>query len=383
MIDRLLTPEQQKYQELARKFTQEKILPVAGYYDRTGEFPWPIVKAVQEIGLHCMTAPKDYGGPELDSITISVIMEEFAYGCAGVATTLGGNGLSSYPVLIAGTEEQKKLFFSRLLAGGLGVFALTEPGAGSDAGAVKTTARRVGDDYIINGTKCFITTGAFGDIYIVIASTDPERKHRGLSAFIVEREREGISVGHVEHKMGIRSSNTVEMRFKNVKVPASHLLGREGEGFKIAMQALDRARPIVGAMAVGVARAALDECLKYVKVRTDLGAPLASHQTVQFRLADMAMKVEAARQLVRRALALKEAGLPFSNESAMAKAFAGDVAMEVTAEAVEIMGTWGYSKDSRVEKLMRDAKIMQIYEGTNQIQRIVIANHLLRSTSAS
>ncbi|MGB9858830.1 MAG: acyl-CoA dehydrogenase family protein, partial [Moorellaceae bacterium] len=246
MIDALLTPEQQKYQELARKFTQEHILPVASEYDRTGEFPWPIVKAVKEIGLNCMVAPKAYGGPELDSLTISVIVEEFAYGCAGVATTLGGNGLSSYPVLIAGTEEQKKLYFGILVPGGLGAFALTEPGAGSDAGAVSTTAKRVGDEYVINGTKCFITTGAMADVFIVFATTDPSLKHRGLSAFIVERDREGISIGHEEHKMGIRSSNTVEVRFRDVRVPADHLLGKEGEGFRIAMQTLDMARPIVG-----------------------------------------------------------------------------------------------------------------------------------------
>ncbi|WP_258359841.1 acyl-CoA dehydrogenase family protein [Moorella sulfitireducens] len=378
MVDLLLTPEQQRYQELARKFTREKIIPVAGTYDRTGEFPWPIVEAVKEIGLNCMTAPKEYGGPELDSLTISVIVEEFAYGCAGVATTLGGNGLSSYPVLIAGNEEQKRLFFGTLVAGGLGGFALTEPGAGSDAGAVATVARRQGDEYVINGTKCFITTGAMADIFIVFASTNTALKHRGLSAFIVEREREGITIGHEEHKMGIRASNTVEMRFKDVRVPAGHLLGREGEGFKIAMQTLDMARPIVGAIAVGVARAALDECINYVKSRRDGGRPLASEQLVQFKLADMAMKVETARLMVRRALALKGAGLPYSKESAMAKAYAADVAMEVTAEAVAIMGALGYSKDSRVEKLMRDAKITQIYEGTNQIQRIVIANHLLR-----
>ncbi|WP_173298724.1 acyl-CoA dehydrogenase family protein [Thermanaeromonas sp. C210] len=379
MVDALLTPEQQKYLELARKFTREKILPVAAQYDRTGEFPWPVVEAAREIGLHCMTAPRAYGGPELDSVTISLIMEEFAYGCAGIATTLGGNGLSSYPVLIAGTEEQKKLFFGRLLAGGLGAFALTEPGAGSDAGAVSTSARREGDEYVINGTKCFITTGAMADIFIVFASTNPTMKARGLSAFIVEREREGISIGHEEDKMGIRASNTVEVRFNNVRVPADHLLGKEGEGFKIAMQTLDMARPIVGAIAVGVARAALEECIDYVKSRMDGTKPLSANQAVQFRIADMAMKVEAARLMVRRALALKEAGVPYSKESAMAKAYASDVAMEVTAEAVEIMGAVGYSKDSRVEKLMRDAKITQIYEGTNQIQRIVIANNLLRS----
>lgn len=378
MMDFLLTPEQQKYQELARKFTREYILPVADEYDRKGEFPWPIVKAVKEIGLNCMTAPKDYGGPGLDSVTISVVMEEFAYGCGGIATTLGGNGLSSYPVLIAGTEEQKKLFFGILVPGGLGAFALTEPGAGSDAGAVSTVARKVGDEYVINGTKCFITTGAMADVFIVFASTNPSLKHRGLSAFIVERDREGVAIGHEEHKMGIRSSNTVEVRFKDTRVPASHLLGKEGDGFKIAMQTLDMARPIVGSIAVGIARAALEECINYVKTRTDGGKPLAADQAIQFRLADMAIKVETARLMVRRALVLKEAGLPYSKESAMAKTLAGDVAMEVTAEAVEIMGCLGYSKDSRVEKLMRDAKITQIYEGTNQVQRIVIANHLLR-----
>ncbi|UWG98090.1 acyl-CoA dehydrogenase family protein [Dehalobacter sp. DCM] len=379
MLDKSLTPEQQEYQQLARDFTAKHIIPVASEYDRTGDFPEFILKEVKEAGINCMAVPKEYGGPGLSSLIQSIVVEEWGYGCAGFATTLAGNGLSTYPVLIAGTDEQKKSFYPYIVNGGMGAFALTEPGAGSDAGGVATVAKREGDEYVINGTKCFCTTGSYASVFIIFASTDPSLGTKGISAFIVEREREGLTIGAVEHKLGIRSSNTVEVLLKNVRVPAAHLLGQEGDGMKIAMKTLDMARPIVGAIGVGLARRAMDECIKYVKERLDInGKPLAAHQNVQFRIADMAIQVEAARQLLRRCMSLKEAGLPYSKESAMAKTFATDTAMKVSAEAVDLMGEFGYSLDSVVEKLMRDAKVMQIYEGTNQIQRMVIAGQLLR-----
>jgi alkylation response protein AidB-like acyl-CoA dehydrogenase len=380
MIDISLTPEQQDIQRLAREFTREHIIPVAGEYDRTGAFPQFILQETQKAGLNCMAVPKMYGGPELPSVTQALVVEEWAYGCAGFATTLGGNGLSSYPLLIAGTDEQKKLYFERLVSGGMGAFALTEPGAGSDAGSCTTVARKEGDNYVLNGAKCFCTTGSYASIMVVFASTDPSKGVKGLSAFLVEAERPGVVVGAVEHKMGIRSSNTIELLLKNVCIPASNLLGKEGEGMKIAMKTLDMARPIVGAIGVGVAQRALDEAVNYVKTQLDGNCkPLAAHQSVQFKLADMQIQVEAARQMVRRALHLKDAGLPYSKESAIAKTLASDTAMRVTADAVELTGSYGYSKDSVVEKLMRDAKVMQIYEGTNQVQRIVIAGQLLHS----
>lgn len=380
MIDISLTPEQQKIQQLAWDFTKEHIIPVAAEYDRTGQFPEFILEEAKKAGLNCMAAPKEYGGPEFTSVTQSLVVEAWAYGCAGFATILGGNGLSSYPLLIAGTQEQKKLYYGRLVAGGMGAFALTEPAAGSDAGGCTTVARREGDEYVLNGTKCFCTTGGYASIMVVFASTDLSKGVKGLSAFIVESERPGVVAGAAEHKMGIRSSNTIELLLKNVRIPAGNLLGKEGEGMKIAMKTLDMARPIVGAIGVGVAQRALDEAVKYAKEQLDgSGKPLAAHQSVQFKLADMQIRVEAARQVVRRALSLKDAGLPYSKESAIAKTLASDSAMVVAAEAVELMGSYGYSKDSIVEKLMRDAKVIQIYEGTNQVQRIVIAGQLLHS----
>ncbi|WP_333595196.1 acyl-CoA dehydrogenase family protein [Anaerospora hongkongensis] len=380
MIDISLTPEQQKIQKLAWDFTREHIIPVAAEYDRTGQFPEFILEETKRAGLNCMAAPKEYGGPEFTSVMQSLVVEAWAYGCAGFATILGGNGLSSYPLLIAGTQEQKKLYYGRLVAGGMGAFALTEPAAGSDAGGCTTVARREGDEYVLNGTKCFCTTGGYASIMVVFASTDLSKGVKGLSAFIVESERPGVVVGAAEHKMGIRSSNTIELLLKNVRIPAGNLLGKEGEGMKIAMKTLDMARPIVGAIGVGVAQRALDEAVKYAKEQLDgSGKLLAAHQSVQFKLADMQIRVEAARQVVRRALSLKDAGLPYSKESAIAKTLASDTAMVVAAEAVEIMGSYGYSQDSIVEKLMRDAKVIQIYEGTNQVQRIVIAGQLLHS----
>jgi butyryl-CoA dehydrogenase len=378
IMDMSLTAEQKDLQKLVREFTQKEVAPVAKHYDHTGEFPVDLVKKVVNLGLHCMPAPEEYGGPGLDALTCAILTEELAKGDVGFATTVAANGLASYPVLLAGNEEQKQHFFDILMQGKLAAFCLTEPGAGSDAGSVATTARRDGDEYVLNGTKCFITNGGVASVYTVFASVDPSKGLKGLTAFLVERDRPGLSVGKEEDKMGIRSSNTTEVVFQDVRIPASNLLGKEGEGFKIAMQTLDISRPVVGSLGVGVAQAALDAAVKYAKERVQFGKPIGTFQALQFMLADMAIWVEAARALVYRAAYLKDSGQPFSKESAMAKTLGGDVAMKVTTDAVQILGGYGYSREYPVEKMMRDAKILQIFEGTNQIQRVVISGQLLK-----
>jgi acyl-CoA dehydrogenase len=378
MFNMSLTPEHLELQQKVRSFVAEHIRPVAKEYDRSGEFPWPIVEAAAKNGFLDYIVPKEYGGPGLDALSIAVISEELGYGCVGIGMTMNGNTLSSYPVVIAGTEEQKRKWFQYLLDGKLVAFALTEPGAGSDAAAVETTAVRDGDEYVLNGSKCFCTTGKQSSAMIVFASTDPSKGHRGLSAFIVETDRPGISAGKEEQKMGIRGSSTVEVLLKNVRVPKENLLGREGEGFKLAMQTLDSGRISVAAMAVGLARNVLESTIDYVTGCQRGGRLLAKSQYYQFKIADLSTLVEHARNMVYKACYLKDAGQVFTREAAMAKTFATDMAMRVAAEAVEIFGPYGYMKDSPVEKLLRDVKVMQIYEGTNQVQRVVIANTLLR-----
>jgi len=281
--------------------------------------------------------------------------------------------LSCYPVMIAGTEAQKRFFFTPLVEGGIGTFALTEPEAGSDAGACKTVAQKVGDEYVLNGAKCFATTAGYAKSLCIIASTNPGSGTKGLSAFLVEAGRKGLTIGTVEHKLGIRNSNTVELLLNDLRLPADRLLGQEGEGMKIAMKTLDMARPMVASQAVGVARRVLDEAVQFVRTRY----PSHARQALQFQLADMEIQVTAARALVRHTCALKDAGHPYSKESAIAKTFCTDVAMRVAAGAMAIMGKYGYSAESPAQRLVRDAKILQIYEGTNQIQRVVIARQLL------
>ena len=370
-----LTSDQLRLQALAMAFTAAHIIPVASELDRRAEFPLFIVQEAKKAGLIGMAIPKKFGGAEYDSVTQSLVVEEWAYGCAAFATTLGGNGLSSYPLLIAGTDEQKKLYFTPIVEGGLGAFALTEPGAGSDAGACRTTAKREGNEYVLNGVKCFCTNGSYAKVFVIIANTDPSKGVKGLSAFIVEGGHAGLSVGKVEHKLGIRSSNTIELVLKDVRIPLDRLLGNEGDGMKIAMKTLDMARPIVASIGVGVARRALDECLRYFDSRKP-------GQMVQFTLADMEIQIEAARALVRHALSLKNANLPYSKESAVTKTYATDTAMHVCAAAQQLLGSYAFNSGSVVQKLLRDAKVLQIYEGTNQIQRIVIAGQLLREEAA-
>jgi len=374
------TPEQLALRDKVRTFVKKYINPIAKDVDADGELPLSVLQAWKETGLVCPVAPKKFGGPELDTVTCAMILEELGYADLGVATALGANNLCSYPVLSAGTPEQKKRFFATLLEGNYSSFALTEPNAGSDVSAVSTTARREGNEYILNGTKCFITQGGVAAIYVVFATTDKCKGTRGLSAFIVERNRPGLSIGKVEEKMGIRASNTVELILENVRIPAENLLGNEGEGMKLAMTALDSGRLMVAAQAVGVAQRALDECIEYARKRMDNGKPLSEQQAVAFKLADMATSVEAGRQLVYRGAEMKDAHLPYSKYSAMAKLFCADMAMQVARDAMDIMGIYGYTKDSFIEKVWRDAKILSIYEGTSQIQRVVIAKALLKGT---
>jgi len=378
-MDFILTDEQEAMRRMARKFAEQEIAPVALEYDEKNEFHYELVEKLYETGLLTIGVPEEYGGPGLDAVGQAVVMEELSRGCAAVGTTVAASCLlAADPVVIAANHEQKERFFNVLNEGKLAAFCLTEPGAGSDVSALKTTARLEGDEYVINGTKCFITNGGVADIFTVCASIDRSKGHKGLCFFIVERDRPGVSVGKKENKLGIRSSSTTDVVFDEVRIPKENLLGKEGDGFKIAMKALDMSRPMVAALAVGVAQAAFEYAANYAKNRIAFGKPIAALQGIQFMLADMAMEIEAARLLVHKACWLKDAGLPYSAASSLSKGFAGDMAMRVTTDAVQILGGYGYIKEYPVEKYMRDAKIMQIYEGTSQVQRVVIAADVLR-----
>ncbi|SDF86989.1 acyl-CoA dehydrogenase family protein [Sporolituus thermophilus] len=376
-MDFHFTPDQLALKKMVQELVAKEITPYALEMDKTGEIRPELLKKLDEAGMLNLTVPEEYDGPGLDAVSIALIYEELGKGCAGVATTVAANALASYPVLTTGTDEQKQKFFSVINSGKMAAFALTEPGAGSDAGAVATSAVKDGDYYVLNGTKCFITNGGIADIYVVFANARKSAGIRGLTAFIVERDTPGFSVGKEEDKMGIRASNTCELVLDNVRIPAANRIGREGEGFKIAMKTLDAARPFVGAVSVGLAQAAFELAVKYSREREQFGKPIASFQLVQAMIADMAMQIEAARLLVYKACWMKDQGLPYAKESAMAKCFAADTAMKVTTDVVQVLGGYGYTRDYPAEKYMRDAKIMQIYEGTNQIQRLVIANNIL------
>ena len=378
-MDFALNEEQLELQEMVRDFVEKEITPYAAEMDRNNQSMPGLLEKAADMGLLNVIVPEEYGGPGLDSVTVAVIYEELGKGCAGVATSMAANSLASYPILIAGTEEQIQEYCDLLNDGKLAAFALTEPGAGSDAGGVATSAvkNKEAGTYTLNGTKAFITNGGIADTYLVFANTRKSGGIRGLTAFIVPKGTPGFTVGKKEDKMGIRPSNTCELILQDVVIPESNRVGREGEGFRIAMNTLDSARPFVGAVSVGLAQAALDCAVKYAKERKQFGQPIASFQMIQSMIADMAMKVETARLMVLKACWMRDQGLEFSKEAAMAKCYAADVAMQVTTDAVQVMGGYGYSREYPVEKMMRDAKIMQIYEGTNQIQRLVIANKIL------
>lgn len=376
-MDFNLTVEQLALKKMVQEFVFKEVVPYALEMDKDNGMRSELLPKLDQAGFLNLTVPEEYGGPGLDAVSIALIYEELGKGCAGVATSVAANALASYPILLKGNDEQKNLFFSYLNRGKLAAFALTEPNAGSDAGGVSTSAIKDGNDYILNGTKAFITNGGIADIYLIFANTRKTGGIRGLTAFIVERNTSGFSVGKKEDKMGIRASNTCELVLDNVRVSAENRLGREGEGFRIAMNTLDAARPFVGAVSVGLAQAAFELAVKYSKERHQFDKPIASFQLIQAMIADMAMKIEAARLLVYKACWLKDQGVDYSKEAAMAKCYAADIAMQVTTDVVQVLGGYGYSKEYPAEKYMRDAKIMQIYEGTNQIQRLVIANNIL------
>jgi acyl-CoA dehydrogenase len=377
MIDFSLSEELLEIQARARKFAQEEILPIAAEYDRKAEVPPGIAEKAKAAGLLNVTIPKEYGGMGYGAMQSAIIAEELGAACAGISITILVNGLALTPILLEGSEEQKEKFLRPVAEGAeLAAFCLTERQAGSDAGSIKTTALPDGDDLVINGQKCFITSGGLAKVMTVFALTDPNRGARGVSAIIVPADAPGIKVTKVEDKMGQRASNTVELTFENVRVPRANLLGNPGRGFPIALRTLDFGRSGVAALSVGVARAALEHATEYAKTRQQFGAPIVTNQGVAFLLADMAMKVEAARLLTWQAAWNADRGEKATAKSAMAKCFASDTAMEVATNAVQVFGGYGYMKDYPVEKLMRDAKLLQIYEGTNQIQRMVIARQL-------
>ncbi len=379
-MEYFLTEEQQEIKALARQLAEEKMKPVREKYDEEGIFPWDIVKQMAQTDLFRVLLPEKYEGFGGKVMDLVILMEELSRVDGGIALALGGTGLGMYPILLSGNEEQKQKYLPPIADGAkLAAFALTEANAGSDASGIQTTAVKDGDHYILNGTKQWITNGGEADIYTVFVLTNKSKGARGASAFIVEKGTEGFSFGKKENKMGIRASCTRELIFEDVKVPAENLIGREGTGFMTAMKTLDKSRPMVAAQALGIAQGAMEEAVKYSRERHQFGNPISSFQGIQFMLADMGTKIEAARALIYATARMIDSGEKrFSKESAMCKTFASDIAMEVTTDAVQVLGGYGYMKEYPVEKMMRDAKITQIYEGTNQIQRLVIASHLLK-----
>jgi len=375
-----LNEMQQEIKDLAHRIAEEKIRPVVQELDESGEFPWEIMKILADSDLFGVYLPEEYGGLGGGVLEQLLVVEELSRVCSGVAVSYAASGLGAFPILLYGTEEQKKKYIPDIAAGKkLAAFGLTEANAGSDAAGIETTAVRDGDEYVLNGTKQWITNGGEAEIYTVVAMTDKKKGSRGAGAFIVEKGTPGFSFGKKENKMGIRASTTRELIFNDCRIPRENLLGREGTGFMVAMKTLDKTRPGIGAQAVGIAQGALEEAVKYARERVQFGQPISSFQAIQHMLADMATQVEAARALVYATARMIDGGAKsFAKESAMAKVFASDVAMRVTTDAVQVFGGYGYMKEYPVEKMMRDAKITQIYEGTNQIQRNVIALQLVK-----
>ncbi|ASF40919.1 MULTISPECIES: acyl-CoA dehydrogenase [Halobacillus] len=369
-----LTEEQEMLRKMVRDFAKNEVEPTAAERDEEERFDREIFDKMAELGLTGIPWPEEYGGIGSDFVSYAIAVEELSRICASTGVTLSAHiSLASWPIYKFGNEEQKKTYLSQLATGEkLGAYALSEPGAGSDVSSMKTQAKLDGDHYVLNGNKVWITNGGVADIYIVFAKTDPEAGGRGVSGFIVEKGTPGFSFGKKEKKLGIRSSPTTELIFEDCKIPKENLLGKEGEGFKIAMMTLDGGRNGIAAQAVGIAQGALDEAVAYAKDREQFGKPIAKLQGISFKLADMATEIEAARLLTYQAAYFESEGLPYSKASAMAKLYAGDAAMRITTEAVQVHGGYGYTKDYPVERYMRDAKITQIYEGTQEIQRLVI-----------
>ena len=384
-MDYGFTEEQVMIRDLCRQIAEDKIKPIRGELDETGEFPWDIVKILAQSDMFAISIPEEYGGMGGGVLETVIAVEELSKACGGIALAMAASGLGIYPILISGSEEQKKKYLPRLASGkSIAAFGLTEASAGSDAGGVRTTAVRDGDEYVLNGTKQWITNAGEADIYTVIAMTNKSKGARGASAFIVEKGTPGFDFGKKENKMGIRASVTRELIFQDCRIPAENLIAKEGVGFMVAMRTLDKSRPGVAAQALGIAAGALDEAVAYSRERRQFGKPISSFQAVQFMLADMATQVEAARALIYQVSRTVDSGVKdISKASAMCKVFASDVAMKVTTDAVQVFGGYGYMKEYPVEKMMRDAKITQIYEGTNQIQREVIALRLIKEAAAA
>ena len=378
-MDFSLTEDQQMFQRMVREFAQKELEPIAAQLDEEARFPTESYKKMAELGLFGVTIPEKYGGSGGDSVHLAIAVEEIARACGSTSTIyLASLSLACYPIYKFGTEEQKQRFVVPLAKGKkLACFALTESGAGSDVVALQTTARRQGNGYSLDGTKVFITNGAEADIAVAFATVDRSLRHRGITAFVVEKGTPGFSVGKKEHKLGVRASSTTELVFESCQVPMENRLGNEGEGFKIAMAAIDSSRISVAAQAVGIARAAFDTSLKYAQERQQFGQPIAKFQAIQWMLVDMATYIDAAQLLTYRAAYLKNQGLPFVKEAAMAKLFAAEAAMSITTKAIQIHGGYGYTKDYPVERYFRDAKITEIYEGSSEMQRMTIGKGIL------
>ena len=375
----LLTEEEKDLQLMVREFMEKEVAPGLGEYDEKNYMPDEIVQMGIEMGLHCMNIQEEYGGMGLSAKAMSVIREEIGKVDAGFSVTMGNNCLGVTPTMIFGTEEQKKYVADNVVPGGFNPFCLTEPQAGSDATAIRTTAKKDGSDYIINGRKCFITNGDRGNIYIVFAYTDREKGiNGGMSAFLVERNLPGVSVGKHENKMGLRTNSTCDVIFEDVRVSKSSLVGEEGKGYQIAMKTLERSRPLGSATSVGICQSVIDLCIRYARDRVVFGKPLAAKQAIKFMVADMEIQTQAARQMVMYASDLIDNGIYDGTVGSCVKAFCSDTAMKVTTDGVQIFGGYGYSKEYPMEKKMRDAKLFQIFEGTNQIQRVVISGNLFK-----
>jgi butyryl-CoA dehydrogenase len=383
-MDYFLSDDQKSIRTLARRIAEEKVLPVRAELDETGKFPWDIMKNCAETGLFGVSIPEAYGGMGGGSFENCIVVEELSKACLGVSVSYAASLLGAYPILLGGSEEQKKKYLSQIASGSkLGAFGLTEANAGSDAQGIRTEAKRDGDYYILNGTKQWITNGGEADIYTVIAMTDRSKGGRGATAFILEKGMEGFTFGKKENKLGIRASATRELVFQDCKVPKENVIGREGLGFILTMRTFDRTRPGIGAQAVGVAHGALDAAVQYAREREQFERKIISFQAIQHMLADMAIQVEAARALVYSVARYIDSNpKDFSKVSAMSKVFPSDVAMKVVVDAIQVFGGYGYMKEYPVEKMMRDAKILQIYEGTNQIQRNIIGLELIKASAS-
>lgn len=379
-MDLELTEEQKMIQKMTRDFTDEKVKPLAAELDETSRYPQELVEEMAQLGLMGVAIPEEYGGAGMDNICYALALEEISRGCASTGVIMSvNNSLVCDPVFKNGNDDQKKRFLTPLAAGDkLGCFGLTEPQAGSDATNQKTNAVRDGDNWVLNGRKNFITNGAEADVAVIFAMSDPEKKHRGISGFIVEKNTPGFSVPKVEKKLGINASSTAELLFEDCRIPAENLLSEEGKGFRIAMETLDGGRIGIAAQALGIARAALEASVRYAQEREQFGQAIAKFQAIQFMISDMATEIDAARLLTYRAAYLKDKGARHSSESAMAKLFASEVAMRVTTKAIQVHGGYGYIKEYPVERHFRDAKITEIYEGTSEVQRMVIAADLLK-----